>query len=63
MFEISKHIFDEAKKLLNQKVILPQQIISAPSFYVAEASDESVLAFALLVFEGETYKIGARKGP
>ena len=61
MFEISKHIVDEAQALLNQKVNLPQQITSAPSFYVAEASDASVHAVARLVFEGKTYKIGAKK--
>ena len=61
MLEISKHIIDEAKELLNQKVTLPQQITSAPSFYVAEASDKSVHAVSRLVFEGKTYKIGALK--
>jgi len=61
MFEISKHILDEAQELLRQKVTLPQQITSAPSFYVADASDKSVLAFTRVVFEGKTYKVGVKK--
>jgi hypothetical protein len=56
MFNVSQHIIGEAKELLGQKAPLPQQITSATSFYVAEASDHSVLAFARLVFEEKTTK-------
>jgi hypothetical protein len=34
---------------------------STPSFYVAEASDDPVRAFAPLVFEGKTCKMGVKK--
>lgn len=59
--EVSKYIKNEAEGILAKNQSLPQQIISAPQFYVAEASDDSVLAFTLLEHEGSNYKIGTKK--
>lgn len=61
MIEISKHIRTEAEDLLRAGAPLPQQIKSAPEFYVAEATDKSILAFAALTHEGKRFKIGTKK--
>ena len=58
---VSKHIIDEATKLLKEQVELPHQITSAPEFYVTEATDSSVRAFAVFKHEGNIFKIGTRK--
>lgn len=60
--EISQYILDEATDLLakpNIKALLPMQLPSAPSFFLAEPNDKTVLAFGTVSFLGENYKIGA----
>lgn len=58
---VSQHILDEAVKILQQQADLPQQISSAPNFYVARARDHSIHAVTVIKHEGIIYKIGAQK--
>ncbi len=58
--EISKHILDEAKEILQKGDSLPAQITSAPSFYVAEKDDDTVHAFGAVRHDGATYKVGTK---
>ena len=51
---------EEAEKILSEKGVLPQQIESAPTFYVADSEDDTVLAFGTIQYEGKTFKIGTR---
>lgn len=60
MFQISKHIKNEAEEILSAGAPLPQQIKSAPAFYVAEGTDKSILAFASLTHNGKSFKIGTK---
>lgn len=61
MIEISKHILNEAEEILHAGIPLPQQIKSAPAFYVAEGTDRTILAFAALAHKGKSFKIGTKK--
>ncbi len=60
--KLSKHIIDEAKKLVAQKTALPAQLLTAPAFYVAVSDDKSIRTFSVIEHAGKTYKIGARNG-
>jgi len=61
--EISKHIKVEAESLLHANVALslPIQLKSAPAFYLAVATDQTVTAFAAVNHNGAEYKIGPKK--
>ncbi len=59
--EISQHIKTEAMELLSKpgfKDQLPIQLQTAPSFFLAEPSDKTVIAFESISYEGQSYKIG-----
>ena len=43
-------------------VQLPVQFKSAPEFYLAQADDQTVLAFVSITHEGVDYKIGVLNG-
>jgi hypothetical protein len=58
---ISKHILEAAKHCLQDGKKLPCQIESAPHFYVAEITDETVRAFSTLVHDDKAYKVGSKK--
>lgn len=62
--EISQHIKDEASTVLLSlsTVQLPVQFKSAPEFYLAQADDQTVLAFVSITHEGVDYKIGVLNG-
>jgi hypothetical protein len=59
--KLSEHTKTEAKQLLEQGATLPAQITSAPFFYVTKIEDKTVLAFAPIDHNGQTYKIGTLK--
>jgi hypothetical protein len=59
--KLSEHIIKEAKEIVTNGSPLPQQITSAPHFYVAEETDESVIAFNAIEHDGSVYKIGTKK--
>lgn len=59
--KISEHILKEAKQIVDRGDSLPQQITSAPAFFVAEGSDKTILAFGALLHNGKSYKIGTQK--
>jgi hypothetical protein len=62
MLLISKHILEEAHIILSQDgVELPAQIKCAPVFYVAEGTDNSVMAFGAINHNGKTFKIGTMR--
>lgn len=58
---VSQHILDEAKTILSRQQDLPQQITSAPSFFVSHEQDASILAFTGIEHGGSIYKIGPMK--
>ena len=62
---ITPYILEEAKAILNSLkqsgLTLPVQLDSAKEFYLAEASDDTILAFTAFEFNGFEYKIGVRK--
>ncbi len=58
---VSQHIIDEAKTILSKRPELPQQITSAPSFFVSHEQDASILAFTAIELGGSIYKIGPKK--
>lgn len=58
---VSQHIVDEAKTILSKRLELPQQITSAPSFFVSYEQDASILAFTAIEHDGSVYKIGPKK--
>lgn len=61
--EISKHIKEEAKDLLQSGVslTLPTRLSSAPEFYLAKGDDTSIIAFTAIIHAGVEYKIGTQK--
>ena len=62
LIELADHILTESRSLLTQgRLKLPMQLPSSPVFYLAEAEDESVMAFGAISHEGVTYKIGVKK--
>lgn len=58
---VSQHIVGEARTILSMRPELPRQIKSAPLFYVAHETDDSILAFTALEYNGTIYKIGTQK--
>jgi len=62
MIEISPHILDEARTILSREdVELPAQIKSGPAFYVAEGTDDTILAFGAIEHNGKVFKIGSMR--
>lgn len=61
MIEIDQEIKDEAIIILQKGFDLPQQIKSAPAFFVATGDDKTIQAFGGLVYKGVSYKIGSKK--
>ena len=61
--EISNHIFEEAKTLLQKNVslTLPFRMPAAPEFYLAKGDDVSIIAFGAFLHAGSEYKIGPQK--
>ncbi len=61
--EISKHITEEAKNLLqaDASLTLPIQLSSAPEFYLAKGDDATITAFTAIIHSGAEYKIGTKK--
>lgn len=61
--EISQHIKDEARNLLQTVTLLnlPIQLSSAPEFYLAKGDDTTVIAFTAILHAGAEYKIGTKK--
>ena len=61
--EISQHIKDEAKNLLQSgaQLTLPFQMPAAPEFYLAKGDDVSIIAFSAFLHAGSEYKIGPQK--
>ncbi len=61
--EISEFIIEEAKNLLqgSSALILPAQLPSAPAFFLAAGSDDSIIAFMAFTEGGDEYKIGPRR--
>ena len=58
--EIASHVLKEAEELLRSGEVLdaPRQIKSAPTFYLANAKDQTIHAFGVIEFNGTIYKIG-----
>jgi CHASE1-domain containing sensor protein len=57
--EIAQHIIDEAASLLQAAdLTLPLQLRSAPAFFLAQADDATITAFAAITHSGVEYKIG-----
>ncbi|MDZ4780201.1 MAG: hypothetical protein SGJ19_08115 [Planctomycetia bacterium] len=64
--EVSPYILEEAKQLLARRsgtsAEMPIQLTSAPDIYVAEANDDTIMAFGAVRDEhGKSFKIGARR--
>lgn len=61
VMEISEHIIREAEEILSTGQTLPQQIPSAPQFFVSLDTDETIHAFSAVKVNGAVYKIGTKK--
>jgi len=60
--EIAQHIIREAEEAIKAGgVVFPMQIISAPEFFIALGTDDTVLAFAVIHHQGTEYKLGTLK--
>lgn len=60
--QVDTKIIEEARGLLSQEdVVLPYQLHTAPSFWLAQSEDDQVIAFSAFEFAGKKYKIGALK--
>ncbi|MBK6803316.1 MAG: hypothetical protein IPG83_18045 [Novosphingobium sp.] len=57
--EIAQYLTDEATSFLRREGdgSLPQKL-SGTSFYLAKASDRTIMAFGVVLFEGVEYKLG-----
>jgi len=59
--ELAQYLLDSAKDLLQREgdAALPQKLANS-HFFLANATDRSVMAFGVIAFNGVEYKIGPK---